>query len=98
MEIRLKSHACLLALALPVSVLGCAAQSAFAAPADATQPAASAAAPVRPGGIACPPTPAASRLGAATSKGRHVPDEDDPCAGSHGVARPARSAASSPAQ
>ena len=78
----MKPLACLLALVLPLSV------PAFAAAADAARPAAS--------GVACPAASAPHRLGAATSKGRHVPDESDPCADSRGVARPARPPASSP--
>ena len=84
LEIRLKPHDCLLALALSVSI------PALAAPPDAAKPAAS--------GVACPAASAAHRLGAASSKGRHVPDEADPCADSRGVARPVRPSASAPAQ
>ena len=79
----MKPHDCLLALALSVSI------PALAAPPDAAKPAAS--------GIACPAASASHRLGAASSKGRHVPDEGDSCADSRGVARPARPPASSPA-
>ncbi len=79
----MKTHDCLLTLALSVSI------PAFAAPVDAPKPAAS--------GVACPAASAAHRLGAASSKGRHVPDEGDPCADSRGVARPARPSASAPA-
>jgi hypothetical protein len=84
----LKPHDCLLALALSTSVPAFAAQAA-PAPADAARPAAS--------GVACPAASATHRLGAATSKGRHVPVEGDPCADSSGVARPAHPPASSPA-
>lgn len=84
LEIRLKPHDCLLALALSASI------PALAAPAEAAKPAAS--------GVACPAASAAHRLGAASSKGRHVPDEGDPCADSRGVARPVRPSASAPTQ
>lgn len=85
LEIRLKPHDCLLALALSASI------PALAAPAEAAKPAAS-------GGVACPAASAAHRLGAASSKGRHVPDEGAPCADSRGVARPVRPSASAPTQ
>ena len=69
----------------PMSLLVAVAQA--EGPASAPQPAASAAR----AGIACPAASAPRRLGAATGKGRHVPDERDPCADSRGAVAPASS-------
>ena len=84
-------NACLFALALPTSLLALAAQA--AGPASAPQASAAASAPR--GGMACPAASAPRRLGAASSKGRHVPDENDPRADSRGAV--ARAPASLPA-
>ncbi len=83
----MKRHAVLLALALPISLLACAAQATGAASAPQAKPAA----------VACPAASAVQRLGAASSKGRHVPDENDACADSRGAVKPAHPAASSTA-
>ena len=71
----------------PMSLLLAVAQAADPASAPRAAPAASAAR----GGAACPAASAPRRLGAATSKGRHVPDERDPCADSRGAVAPASS-------
>jgi len=43
-----------------------------------------------PAPAACPASPASPAAGSVSSKVRHVPNEGDPCAGTHGVApRPA---------
>lgn len=87
----MKAQDCLLALALSACTF--AAQAA-----DAAAPAAGGGSQAQRAGAACPATSAASGPRAATSKLRHVPDEDDPCADSRGVARPARAPASSTAR
>ena len=84
-------NACLFVLALPMSLLAVAAQA--ATPASAPQARAAASAPR--GGVACPAASAPRRLGAASSKGRHVPDENDPCADSRGAVAPAHAPAPS---
>ncbi len=88
----MKPSPCPLALALALL--------ASAVPAQATNAprlAANGASQSARGGVDCPAASAPRRPGTATSKLRHVPDEADPCADSHGAARPVRSPASAPA-
>ncbi|MBV8603851.1 MAG: hypothetical protein JO224_04125 [Pelomonas sp.] len=75
-----------------VPIAAAAAIGLAAAPAGAADPV-----PPRPKASApCPPTHAASAA-PVTSKARHIPNEDDACADSRGIARPA-GAASAPAK
>lgn len=86
----MKTHCCLLALALSAWAFTTLA-------AEVARPAAVGGSQAPRAGIACPAASGVPGRGAATSKLRHVPDESDPCADSRGVARPARTPASSPA-